>query len=127
MSGHAGDPLGNPENECDVECRLPIAIAKSLETRAGDLDVAFDFCDVIRFNRSDTGIDSLSRFDPEDLRGKQPLTVEVNRDLPLHYPQYIDPTRPILNRLVLALADWGKEQEASVAIPIPSEPSAVLG
>ena len=71
-----------------------------------DLDVDFNFCDVIRFNHPYTGENSLNRFDAKDLCAKQALSIEINRDLILHNPDNITPTRAIVNRLVLAMAQW---------------------
>jgi N-formylglutamate amidohydrolase len=108
MFGNAGDDKGNPSNECYAERTLLLSLSEIVETSVADLDVDFNFCDVIRFNHPYTGIHSLSRFDPEDLRGKQPLTIEINRDLMLHNPDNIAPTRAIVERIVLAVAQWGR-------------------
>ena len=78
-----------------------------VETSVADLDVDFNFCDVIRFNHPCTGENSLNRFDPAALRGKQALSIEINRDLILHNPDNIAP-RAIVNQLVLAMAGWGR-------------------
>jgi N-formylglutamate amidohydrolase len=109
MFGNAGDEHGTPSNDCFAERALLLALSEIVETSVGELDVDFNFCDVIRFNHPYTGGNSLSRFDPEDLRGKQPLTIEINRDLLLHNPDNIAPTRAIVNRLVLALAQWRRD------------------
>lgn len=106
MFGNAGAQDGTPSDDCFAERALLITLSEIVETSVGDLDVDFNFCDVIRFNDPYTGGHSLSRFDPEVLRGKQPLTIEINRDLLLHNPDNIAPTRAIVNRLVLALAQW---------------------
>jgi N-formylglutamate amidohydrolase len=106
MFGNAGDDKGNPSSDCFAERALLLALSEIVETSVGDLDVDFNFCDVIRFNHPYTGNHSLNRFAPEDLRGKQPLTIEINRDLILHNPDNIAPTRAIVNRLVMALAQW---------------------
>jgi len=108
MFGNAGDEKGNPPHDDFAERALLLSLAEIVETSVGDLDVDFNFCDVIRFNHPYPGINSLGRFDPEVLRGKQPLTIEINRDLLLHNPDNIEPTRAIVNRIVLALASWGK-------------------
>jgi hypothetical protein len=107
MFGNAGDQKGNPGNDCFAERALLLSLSEIVETSVGGLDVDFNFCDVIRFNHPYTGINSLSRFEPEDLRGRQPLTIEINRDLLLHNPENIGPTRAIVDRLVVALAQWG--------------------
>ncbi len=109
MFGNGGDNKGYPSSDCYAARALLLSLSEIVETSVGDLDVDFNFCDVIRFNHPYTGINSLGRFAPEDLRGKQPLTVEINRDLVLHNPENIAPTRAIVNRLVLALAHWGQE------------------
>jgi N-formylglutamate amidohydrolase len=113
MFGNAGDEKGNPPNDCFAERVLLLSLAEIVETSVGDLDVDFNFCDVIRFNHPYTGSNSLSRLDPADLRGKQPLTIEINRDLLLHNPDNIEPTRAIVNRIVLALAHWGRQSETT--------------
>ncbi len=107
--GNAGDQTGKPSNDCFAEHALLLTLAEIVETSIGDLDVEFNFCDVIRFNHPYTGNHSLKRFEPTDLRGKQPLTIEINRDLILHNPDNIAPTRAIVNRLVLALAQWQRD------------------
>ena len=106
MFGNGGDEDGTPSNPCFAERALLLTLSEIVETSVGDLDVDFNFCDVIRYNHPYTGSNSLSRFDPEALRGKQPFTIEINRDLILHNPDNIAPTRAIVNRLVLALAQW---------------------
>jgi N-formylglutamate amidohydrolase len=106
MFGNAGDEKGNPPNDCYAERALFLALSEIVETSVGDLDVDFNFCDVIRFNHPYTGANSLRRFDTDALRGKQPFTIEINRDLLLHNPDNIGPTRAIVNRIVMALADW---------------------
>lgn len=109
MFGNAGDDKGNPGNDCYAERALLLSLSEIVETGVADLDVDFNFCDVIRFNHPYTGINSLGRFAIEDLGGKHPLTIEINRDLVLHNPENIAPARAIVNRLVLALAQWGRE------------------
>jgi N-formylglutamate amidohydrolase len=109
MFGNAGDEKGNPPNDCYAERALLVALSEIVETCVGDLDVDFNFCDVIRFNHPYNGINSLTRFEPEALRGKHPFTVEINRDLVLHNPDNIEPTRAIVDRIVLALARWGRD------------------
>ena len=109
MFGNAGDKQGRPSNDCFAEQALLLTLAEIVETNIDDLDVEFNFCDVIRFNDPYTGNNSLKRFDPTDLGGKQPLTIEINRDLILHNPDNIAPTRAIIDRLVLALAQWRRE------------------
>ncbi len=109
MFGNAGDDKGNPPNDCFAERALLVALSEIVETCVGDLDVDFNFCDVIRFNHPYNGINSLSRFEPDVLRGKHPFTVEINRDLMLHNPDNIEPTRDIVDRIVRALAQWGKD------------------
>ncbi|WP_295384045.1 N-formylglutamate amidohydrolase [uncultured Thiodictyon sp.] len=109
MFGNGGDLKGNPPNDSFAERALLLNLAEIVETSVGDLDVDFNFCDVIRYNHPYTGSHSLNRFDPELLRGKQSLTIEINRDLLLHNPDNIVPTRTIVNRLVLALAQWGRD------------------
>ena len=109
MFGNGGDQKGNPVNDCFAERALLLTLSEIVETSVGDLDVDFNFCDVIRYNHPYAGSHSLNRFDPEALRGKQPLTIEINRDLLLHNPDNIAPTRAIVNRLVLALAQWRRE------------------
>ncbi len=108
MFGNAGDDKGNPPNDCYAGRAMLDALAEIVETCVGDLDVDFNFCDIIRFNHPYNGINSLSRFDPEVLRGKHPFTIELNRDLMLHNPDNIEPTRAIVDRIVLALAQWGR-------------------
>jgi N-formylglutamate amidohydrolase len=110
MFGNAGDENGNPGSDCYAEKALLLHLAEIVETGMGERDVDFTFCDTIRFNPPYTGINSLARFDPTELRGKHPLTVEINRDLILHNPDNIKPTRSIVDRMVLALNDWGREQ-----------------
>jgi N-formylglutamate amidohydrolase len=106
MFGNGGDDKGNPGHPCYAERALLLALAEIVETGIGDLDVDFNFCDVIRFNNPYSGANSLSRFEPEALCGKHPFTVEINRDLILHNPDNIAPARNLVNRLILALADW---------------------
>ena len=117
MFGNAGDEKGHPPNDCFAARDLLLTLAEIVETSIGDLDVDFNFCDVLRFNHPYTGINSLSRFDPQDLRGKHPFTIEINRDLLLHNPVNIEPTRAIVNRIMLALADWGNAGDR------PTEPN----
>jgi N-formylglutamate amidohydrolase len=109
MFGNDGDADGTPSNQCFAERALLLTLSEIVETSVGDLDVDFNFCDVIRYNHPYTGGNSLNRFDPQALRGKQPLTIEINRDLILHNPDNIAPTRAIVNRLVLALAQWRRD------------------
>lgn len=108
MFGNGGDDKGNPGDECYAGRALLLSLSEIVETSVEDLDMDFNFCDVIRFNHPYTGINSLDRFSIDELRGKHPLTVEINRDLILHNPENIAPTRAIVNRLVLALAQWGR-------------------
>ena len=109
MFGNGGDERGNPPNDCFAERALLLSLAEIVETSVGDLDVDFNFCDVIRFNHPYTGDNSLNRFAPQDLRGKHPFTIEINRDLILHNPDNITPTRAIVDRLVQALAQWRRD------------------
>lgn len=109
MFGNGGDERGNPPHDCFAERALLLSLAEIVETSVGDLDVDFNFCDVIRFNHPYTGDHSLNRFEPQDLRGKHPFTIEINRDLILHNPDNITPTRAIVDRLVQALAQWRRD------------------
>ena len=106
--GNGGDTDGRPPKDCFAERALLLALGEIVETSVADLDVDFNFCDVIRFNHPYSGENSLNRFSPEDLRGKQALSIEINRDLILHNPDNIAPTRAIVNQLVLAMAGWGR-------------------
>jgi hypothetical protein len=108
MFGNGGAVDGTPSNPCFAERALLLNLSEIVETSVGDLDVDFNFCDVIRFNHPYTGENSLNRFDPKYLRGKQTLSIEINRDLILHNPDNIAPTRAIVNQLVLAMAGWGR-------------------
>jgi N-formylglutamate amidohydrolase len=106
--GNGGDTDGRPPKDCFAERALLLALGEIVETSVADLDVDFNFCDVIRFNHPYSGENSLNRFDPVALQGKQALSIEINRDLILHNPDNIAPTRAIVNQLVLAMAGWGR-------------------
>lgn len=106
MFGNVGDKKGSSSNDGFAARALLLALSEIVETSLSGLDVDFNFCDVIRFNHPYSGRHSLGRFDPEVLRGKEPFTIEINRDLLLHNPDNIAPTRAIVNRLILVLAQW---------------------
>lgn len=106
MFGNGGDDDGNPADSAYAPKELLLRLAQIIEAGLGRLDVDFNFCDVIRFNHPYTGINSLARFEPEQLAGKTPLTIEINRDLLLHNPENIKPTRDLVNQIVLAINEW---------------------
>ncbi len=106
MFGNGGDLLGNPSHPYFAERELLLHLSEVIEVRIADLDVDFNFCDVIRFNDPYSGANSLSRFTPEELRGKHAFTLEINRDLLLHNPENIEPARHIVNEVMLAASLW---------------------
>jgi len=106
MFGNGGDQEGNPADPGYAPRELLLHLAQIVEAGLGRLDVDFNFCDVIRFNHPYSGINSLNRFKPEQIAGKCPLTIEINRDLLLHNPDNIQPVRDLVNQVVLALNEW---------------------
>ena len=62
--GNGGDTDGRPPKDCFAERALLLALGEIVETSVADLDVDFNFCDVIRFNHPYTGENSLNRFEP---------------------------------------------------------------
>lgn len=106
MFANGGDQEGIPADPVYAPRELLLHLAQIVEAGVGDLDVDFNFCDLIRFNHPYTGINSLARFEPEQIAGKFPLTIEINRDLLLHNPENIEPVRNMVNQAVLALNDW---------------------
>ena len=64
--------MARPPNDCFAERALLLSLSEIVETSVGDLDVDFNFCDVIRFNHPYTGGNSLSRFDPEPCAANSP-------------------------------------------------------
>jgi len=106
MFGNGGDLLGNPLHPNFAERALLLRLSEVIEAHVGDLDVDFNFCDVVRFNDPYNGVNSLTRFRPEDLRGKHAFTLEINRDLLLHNPENTEPARRIVNEMVLAANAW---------------------
>jgi len=110
MFGNGGDPEGNPPHPYFAGRDLLLHLSEVVEAHVGDIDVDFNFCDVIRFNDPYTGVNSLSRFTPDELRDKHAFTLEINRDLLLHNPENIEPVRRIVDEMVRAVNAWGRSE-----------------
>lgn len=106
MFGNGGTPDGQPGDPAYAPRELLLQLARIVENGLGQLDVDFNFCDVIRFNHPYTGVNSLTRFSAGQLAGKCPLTIEINRDLLLHNPENIAPVRDTVDQVVRAINAW---------------------
>lgn len=106
MFGNGGDANGKPHHNCYATRKMLERMSNIIEDHFHELDVGFNFCDVIRYNTPYSGINSLNRFTCEQFRGKHPFTLEINRDLLLHNPENIIPVRDIINLIVTELAGW---------------------
>ncbi len=108
MFGNGGDANGNNLRKAFAPKALLLDLADVIESSVHKLDVDFNFCDVVRFNDPYSGANSLGRFDPAMLKGKNAFTLEINRDLILHNPENIEPVREIISRIVEIDVNWGK-------------------
>jgi hypothetical protein len=106
MFANGGSPDGTPPNDAYATRELLLQMADIVEQHFDNLDADFNYCDITRFNDPYTGINSLGRFEPGVVAGKQPFTLEINRDLILHNPDNIEPTRAIVNAIVLAASAY---------------------
>lgn len=106
MFGNGGDAQGKPHHNCYASKRLLEHMSNIIEDHFHELDVAFNFCDVIRYNNPYTGTNSLARFTCEQYHRKHPFTLEINRDLLLHNPENITPVRKVIDLIVRELAHW---------------------
>ncbi|QQZ28361.1 N-formylglutamate amidohydrolase [Thiothrix subterranea] len=104
MFGNGGDLHGKPHHNCYAHKKTLELMSSIIEDHFHELDVGFNFCDVIRCNNPYSGINSLGRFTCEQFKGKHPFTLEINRDLLLHNPENIIPVRHIIDLIVQALA-----------------------
>ena len=111
MFGNGGDTRGNNIRKAFAPKALLLALADVIESAVHKLDVDFNFCDVVRFNDPYTGANSLNRFDPALLKGKNAFTLEINRDLILHNPENTDPVREIIREIVETDVNWSQDYQ----------------